>query len=93
MKVKYTGQDIGVCGLKNNGIYEVIEVDELTGLLRVVDEDTNDWNYDNDPDWKPGYLYSPISPRPVDKPEQQPGKFTIVEDDERGTLHKAIPHD
>ena len=38
MKVKYIGPDIGVDGLFDGNIYQVLEVDELTGALRIVDE-------------------------------------------------------
>jgi len=88
MKVKYIGQNIGVTGLYNGEIYEVSEVDLEAGILRVVDEDQSDWNYDDDPDWKPGYLYSATAPRPVAVREQEPGKFFIVEDED-GQLAKA----
>ena len=38
MRVKYIGPNIGVDGLFNGGVYEVLEVDELTGMLRIIDE-------------------------------------------------------
>jgi hypothetical protein len=89
MRVKYVGKNIGVTGLYGGNTYEVSEIDEVSGALRVVDEDKSNWNYDNEPDWKPGYLYSPTAPRPLCVPEQAPGKFYIVEDDENGSLAKA----
>jgi hypothetical protein len=82
MRVKYVGQNIGVTGLIDGRTYEVSEIDELTGALRVVDEDQSNWNYDNLPDWKPGYLYSATEPRPLCVPEQKPGKFYIIEDED-----------
>jgi hypothetical protein len=33
---------------------------------RIIDDDETDWNYDNSPDWKPGYLYSPSNSAPLD---------------------------
>jgi len=76
MKVKYIGPDIGVDGLFNNGIYEVVEVDELTGLLRIIDESGED------------YLYSPIKPKSV-AGEYKGGYFEIIEDD-NNTLSVVI---
>ena len=75
--MKYTGPSFGIDGLTNNGIYEVLEVDELTGGLRLIDNSGED------------YLYSPTEPGPVCNPSIK-GKFEIVEDDTRGTLKKAI---
>jgi hypothetical protein len=77
MKVKYIGQNIGIDGLFNGGIYEVVEVDELTGALRIIDESGED------------YLYSPTRPKALCG-EYMGGRFEIVEDDENGTLAKAI---
>jgi len=88
MKVKYVGPSIGVTGVYNGKIYEVNEIDSKGGFLRVIDEDQSDWNYDNDPDWKPGYLYSATAPRPLAVPTQKPGRFFIVEDED-GQLEKA----
>lgn len=77
MKVRYIGPNIGIDGLFNNGVYEVIEIDEVTGALRIIDESGED------------YLYSPVRPKPLCG-EYKGGKFEIVEDDENGTLAKAI---
>ena len=88
MRVKYVGPNIGVTGLYDGEVYTVSEICPVSGALRVVDEDQSNWNYDNDPDWKPGYLYSPTNPRPTAMPEQSPGTFYIV-DDEDGLLAKA----
>ena len=89
MKVQYIGRDIFPAGLTNGKIYEVVEVDEITGALRVIDDDQDDINDLNDPDWKPGYLYSPTAPSPMDD-EKAWGRFVIVEDDANGSLAKAI---
>ncbi len=77
MKVKYHGSDIGVDGLRNNGIYTVIEVDNFTGMLRIIDESEED------------YLYSPKKPQAVCG-NYKGGYFEIIEDDENGTLAGAI---
>lgn len=78
MKVKYIGQDIGVDGLRNGNIYEVIGVDELTGYLFVIDESGED------------YLYHPKNPRPIASSNHPGGKFEIVEDNDLNVLEKAI---
>lgn len=78
MRVKYIGPDIGVDGLFNGAIYEVVEVDELSGALRIIDESGED------------YLYDPKKPRPI-ACEYQGGRFEIVED-VNDTLKKAISH-
>lgn len=77
MKVRYIGPDIGIDGLFNNGVYEVLEVDEISGALRIIDESGED------------YLYSPIRPKSLGG-EYKGGRFEIVEDDENGSLAKAI---
>ena len=77
MKVKYKGPSFGVDGLTNNKVYEVLEVDELTGALRLIDDSDED------------YLYSPTRPGPLCDPSIK-GKSEIVEDDEQGTLERAI---
>lgn len=77
MKVRYIGQSFGIDGLTNKDVYEVIEVDEATGALRIVDDSGED------------YLYSPINPRPLSG-DGPGGKFEVVEDDEKGTLSKII---
>ena len=78
MKVKYLGKDIGIDGLVNKHIYEVVGVDELTGYLSVIDESGED------------YLYHPKNPRPIASPDHPGGKFEIVEDDAHQTLEKVI---
>lgn len=77
MKVRYIGKSFGVDGLTNGKVYEVLELDELTGALRIVDDSGED------------YLYDPRSPKPFFV-EGQYGRFEIVEDDERETLRQAI---
>ena len=77
MKVRYHGPDIGIDGLFNNHEYTVIEVDELSGYLRIVDESGED------------YLYHPKRPQPI-AGEYKGGYFEIVEDDEQGTLAAKI---
>ncbi|MPW26253.1 hypothetical protein GC105_10680 [Alkalibaculum sp. M08DMB] len=67
MKVKYIGPDIGIDGLFNDNIYEVLGIDELTGMLRIIDESGED------------YLYSPKEPKSIAS-EYKGGKFEIVED-------------
>lgn len=77
MKVKYIGPNIGIDGLFDGGVYEVLRIDELSGAFRLIDESGED------------YLYSPVKPKPLSG-KYQGGRFEIVEDDENGTLHKAI---
>ena len=89
MKVRYIGRNIGVGGLTDGKIYEVVEVDKMTGTLRIIDDDPNDINDLNDPDWKPGYLYSPTEPGPLSS-EETYGRFVVIEDDDIGSLDKAI---
>lgn len=91
MKVRYIGPDIGATGLTGGKVYEVTEVDKLTGALRIKDDDPmgfDDWD-DYVEDCLPGYLYSPKEPGSADG-TYTGGHFEIVEDDEAGTLHKAI---
>ena len=78
MKVKYIGTSFEVDGLTNGKVYEVVELDEFSGALRVIDDSDED------------YLYSPKHPRPVAVPDHPGGHWEIVEDDENGTLKKAI---
>ncbi len=77
MKVKYIGPDIGVDGLFDSHIYEVLRVDDLTGYLAVVDESGED------------YLYHPQRPQAICG-QYHGGYFEIVEDDSKGTLYHAI---
>ncbi len=77
MKVRYVGQSFGVDSMTDGKVYEVLEVDELTGGLRVVDDSDED------------YLYHPKAPKP-NGAKKAYGRFEIVEDDEAGSLQKAI---
>lgn len=91
MKVKYIGPDIGATGLTNGKTYEVTEVHALTGALRIKDDDAvgfESWG-DMVEDCLPGYLYSPTKPKAASG-DYQGGHFEIVEDDEVGSLQKAI---
>lgn len=88
MKVKYIGPDIGATGLTNGKIYEVTEIDEATGALRILDDDPV--GFDNWlSDCLPGYLYSPTRPQAAFG-KYEGGKFEIIEDDEKGSLKNAI---
>ena len=78
MKVKYIGKDIGIDGLINNKVYEVVYVDKMSGYLSVIDESGED------------YLYHPKNPRPIASPEHPGGRFEIIEDDEERTLESVI---
>ena len=77
MKVKYIGQSFGVDGLTDGKTYEVIEVDDLTGAFRLVDDSGED------------YLYHPTSPKPNGAKDPF-GHFEIVEDNEKQDLKKAL---
>lgn len=76
MKVKYIGPDIGVDGLINNHIYDVLEIDKLSGALRIIDESGED------------YLYDPKKPQAI-AGEYNGGKFEIISDPDN-ELHKVI---
>lgn len=77
MRVKYLGPDIGVDGLRNGRIYEVLRVDETTGYLAVVDESGED------------YLYHPVRPQAI-AGQYQGGRFEIIEDNETEDLKSLI---
>ena len=78
MKVKYIGKSFNMpVGLRDKTIYECLGVEY--GLLRVIDESEEE----------DGVLYSATNPRPLDG-SSPGGKWEIVEDDEQGTLGKAI---
>lgn len=76
MKVRYIGQSFGVDALTNGKVYECLEADEF-GFLRIIDDSGED------------YLYSAAHPEAIDE-EMEPGRWEVVEDDENGTLQKAI---
>lgn len=77
MKVRYVGKSYGVDSMTNGKVYEVLEVDSISGGLRIVDDSDED------------YLYHPREPKPNGAKEAY-GKFEIVEDDENESLKKAI---
>lgn len=77
MKVRYVGKSYGVDSMTDGKVYEVLEVDALTGALRIVDDSGED------------YLYHPRSPKPNGAKEAY-GHFEIIEDDENNSLYKAI---
>ena len=77
MKVRYVGRSFGVDSMTNGKVYEVLEVDKLTGGIRVVDDSGED------------YLYHPMSPKP-NGAKYAYGHYEIVEDDQNGSLQKAI---
>jgi len=78
MKVRYTGETLGVLMLTHGKVYECLEVLETEGfgmMLRIIDDEGWDApKLDDDPY---GYVYSAAV-------------FEIVEDDEAGSLKKAI---
>ena len=80
MKVKYIGENIGIDGLFNGNIYEVIEIEKEIGALRIIDESGED------------YLYSPSKPKSA-AGEYKGGKFEVIEDDENNTLAHIIKGD
>ena len=75
MKVRYIGQSFGVDSLTRNKIYECIGV--IRPFLRIIDDSGED------------YCYSATGPGPLNG-EVPPGKWEIIEDDEEGSLKKAI---
>jgi hypothetical protein len=92
VKIRYVGESFGISGLTNGAVYECLGVEDggdLGPMLRIVDDDANDWNYDNRPDWQPGYLFPANNPRPLDG-SSPGGRWEIVEDDDRGTMEKAM---
>ena len=77
MRIRYLGPNIGVDGLIDGHVYDVVRVDELTGYLSIIDESSED------------YLYHPKCPQAI-AGEYKGGRFEIIEDDENRTLYKAI---
>ena len=77
MNVRYVGKSYGVDSMTDGKVYEVLEVDEITGGLRIVDDSGED------------YLYHPKAPKPNGAKEAY-GRYEIVEDDASGSLRKAI---
>ena len=94
MRVRYIGESFEGNCLTNGKVYECVGVEgaeDFGGLLmlRIIDDDLDDWNYDSRPDWKQGYLYSPYNPAPLNG-SSPGGYWEIVEDDENGTLKKIM---
>ena len=79
MKVKYIGENIGATGLTDGRVYEVLEVDDVTGALRIIDDSEEEC----------GYLYSPTEPKAM-AGEYKGGRFEIIEDNETKDLKRAI---
>ena len=92
MKVKYIGESFGAgAGLTNDVVYECLGVEDggdFGPMLRIIDDEGPDYweKRDNEPD---GYLYSAYNPAPLGG-SSLGGRWEIVEDDENGTLAKAI---
>ena len=86
MKVKYIGPTDGVLSLTDGKIYECLGVE--CGFLRVIDDEGYSY-WEKEPDEKEGYLYGPVG-TVVREDGSLAGRFEIVEDDEQGTLRKAI---
>ena len=89
MRVRYEGKSFGVGGLTDGKEYEVTEVEPVLGMLRVIDDGWDDAYLESEVSDKPGYLYPPTNPGPFENDEKY-GDFVIVEDDENGSLAKAI---
>ncbi len=88
MKVRYVGETFGggFCGLTNGKIYECLGSE--FEFLRIIDDEGYAY-WEKEPGEQEGYLYLAKAPQPLDR-ETPPGRFEIVEDDENGTLQKAI---
>ena len=78
MRVRYVGKSFGIDSLTNGKEYDVISYYADSGALQIIDDSGED------------YLYDPRNPRPIALPDHPGGKFEIVDDDEDGTLFKAI---
>ena len=92
MKVKYIGESFGAVSLTNGKIYECLGVDELDGLpkaLRIIDDAGHAEEGEREEGQPDGYLYSAKSPGPLNG-KSPGGRWEIVEDDEQGSLRKAI---
>lgn len=75
MKAKYVGQSFGVDSLTNGKVYTCLGHEGC--FLRIIDDSGED------------YLYSATDPAPLDR-SVKPGKWEIIEDDDKRTLYKAI---
>lgn len=91
MKVKYVGESFFPgSGLTDGIIYECLGVEDggdFGPMLRIIDDEGG--NYPGNADDPEGYLYSPTNPGPLNG-SSAGGRWEIVEDDELGTLAKAI---
>ena len=76
MRLKYLGQTFysPLWGLTNNTIYECLGVEYQ--FVRVIDDSGED------------FVYSAEAPGPANG-ECPPGKWEIIEDDDKGTLYRA----
>lgn len=93
MRLRYIGPSFD--DIENGKVYECLGVEDAGDfgeMLRIVDDDLDDWNYDDNPNWKPGYLYSPTRPAPLTG-GQPAGRWEVVEDDEKGTLAAITSRD
>jgi len=88
MKVKYIGETFygGYAGLTDGKIYECLSVEYQ--FLRIIDDEGYPY-WEKLPDEPDGYLYFAVGPCAPDG-SSSPGKWEIVEDDEKGTLKRAI---
>lgn len=77
MKVRYKGPTFGAVSLTSDKVYECLGTDCNGHALRIVDDSEED------------YLYGAKNPSPLDG-SSPGGTWEIVEDDENGTLKKAI---
>ena len=91
MKVRYVGETFGCLELTDGKVYECLGVEDggdFGLMLRIIDDEGPAY-WETDENEKDGYLYSPTNPRPIDG-SSPGGKWEIVEDDEKGSLKKAI---
>lgn len=86
MKVRFVGESFYALGLTNGKIYECLGVE--FGLLRIIDDEGYAY-WPLEEGEKEGYLYSAVAPCAPDG-SSPPGRWEIIEDDENGTLAKAI---
>ena len=75
MKAKYTGQNVGIVGLKHGKVYEITGVEH--GMFRVIDDSEED------------YLYA-IATRTSRDSTELHGVWEIVEDNEQKDLENAM---
>lgn len=77
MKVRYVGETFfNGDGLTEGAVYTCLGVEGP--FLRIIDGSGED------------YLYCAKRPGPINPSEGRGGRFEIVEDDEKGSLKKAI---